>query len=442
MRSLNAFMVYQSVENPRKNRGFSATLCYYYPMYKRNISKVILESLSLNPVVFLSGARQVGKSTLVQSLLPTYSYLLLDEPGILITARTDPQGFVDGLGPKVILDEVQVAPEIISCLKNDVDRKRNPGRFMLTGSANVLVLPKLSESLAGRMDIQRLYPLSQAEILGVEASFIDWLFGPDEPIIQTLPDTAIPELIARGGFPEAVQRSPETRASWFRAYLSSLLQKDVRDLANIRGLVQLPNLVALLAARNASLLNIAELSRSSGLAQSTLSDYLHLLEALFLIVRLPAWSKNLSKRLVKTPKLYLLDTGLNMSFLNVSQDRLSVDPNLVGGLLEQFIVLELYKQLTWSQTQAQLYHFRLHAGQEVDIVLEGPAGEIIGIEIKSRATLDSKDIKGLEALKELTEKKFYRGIILYTGDKVLPFGSRVWAMPVSALWSNLISKRS
>jgi uncharacterized protein len=408
-------------------------------MFQRNLNQTLLDSLGLNPVVFLSGARQVGKSTLVKTLLPDYRYLLLDEPGVLAAAKADPQGFVTALGDKVVLDEVQVVPEILSSLKNEVDRNRNAGRFVLTGSANVLVLPKLAESLAGRMDILRLYPLSQGEISGVNETFIEWLFSGKNPTVQTSARFDHTTAIAKGGFPEAVGRKESERAAWFKAYITSLLQRDVRDLANIRGLVQLPTLLNLLAARNASLLNIAELSRSSGLPQSTLNDYLHLLEALFLVVRVPAWSKNASKRLVKTPKLYLLDTALTLALLNINQERLRLDPTLKGSLLEQFVVLEILKQLTWSKTQAQLYHFRIHTGHEVDMVLEGPAGDLVGIEIKSRATLEANDSKGLEALRELAGKKFVRGVVLYTGDTVLPFGNNLWAMPISSLWSNTLN---
>jgi uncharacterized protein len=415
-------------------------LCYTLLVFNRHLSQPFLESLSLNPVVFVSGARQVGKSTLVKTLLPDYTYVLMDEPSVLANAKNDPQGFVASLGEKVVLDEIQTAPEIISSLKNEVDQKRLSGRFVLTGSANVLVLPKLSESLAGRMDILRLYPLSQGEILSKKDSFIDWLFSENDPVIQTLDTLNLHDLITRGGFPEVVNRSEKNRSEWFRSYVSSLLQRDVRDLANIRGLVQLPNLLSLLAARNASLLNIAELSRSSGLAQTTLSDYLHLLEALFLLIRIPAWSKNISKRLVKTAKVYLLDTALTLSLLNINRDRLQRDPTLMGHLLEQWVTLELLKQLTWSDTRANLYHFRVHAGQEVDIVLEGPAGDIVGIEVKSKASLEPKDTQGLELLKDLSGKTFVRGIVMYSGDKILPLGPDMWAMPLSGLYSEIKSK--
>jgi uncharacterized protein len=404
------------------------------PMYERHIMPVLQAALRRSPVVFLSGARQVGKSTLVQQFLPNYRYILLDDQANLELARRDPKGLIEAYGKNLVIDEVQVAPELLTPIKHEVDRNQGAGRFVLTGSANILVLPSLSESLAGRMEILRLYPLSQGEIEGKPEEFIDWLFGDNRVMVQPLPRPDVITLVLRGGFPRSVTRKAEDRPSWFASYLESVFAKDVRDLSNIRGLVTLPNLMALLAARNASLFNVAELSRSSTLPQSTLTDYLHLLEALFLIRRVPAWSSNLGKRLVKTPKLYMLDSGLAASLLNVDAERLQREPTLFGGLLENFVVMELFKQLTWSKTRAHLYHFRTHTGQEVDIVLEGPAGDVVGLEVKNKVSISAKDFKGLEALKELTGKKFKRGVLFYMGENLLPFGENIWAVPLSGLW--------
>jgi uncharacterized protein len=356
-----------------------------------------------------------------------------DNMDILATAKRDTQVFLKGLR-QVILDEVQLLPELARVIKLEVDKERTPGRFVLTGSASLLTLPQLADALVGRMTVLTLYPFSQGEILGEKEDFIDWLFADKSVKIQTLSVPPIIDYCLRGGFPEIVDATSEVRSSWHQNYVNTLLLRDVRDYANVRGLTELPNVVNMLAARNATLLNIAELSRTLAMPHSTLSNYLDMLEALFLICRVPAWASNLGKRLVKTPKVYMLDSGLAASLLNVDAERLKREPTLFGGLLENFVVMELFKQLSWSKTRAQLYHFRTHTGQEADVVLEGPAGDIAGIEVKNKVSITAKDFKGLEALKELTGKKFKRGVLLYMGEHLLPFGENIWAVPLSGLW--------
>jgi uncharacterized protein len=402
-------------------------------VYKRHLQPRLESALKTSPVIFISGARQVGKSTLVQQLLPNYPYLSFDDPTVLSTAKNDPATFLKGLD-KAILDEVQLLPELARAIKLEVDQKRISGRFVLTGSANLLVLPTLAEALVGRMTILNLYPLSQGELLSKQEGFIDWLFATDEIKIQKLSAAPLVEMVLGGGFPEIVAYSPSEKTIWYQNYVTTLLLRDVRDFANVRGLTEIPQLLSMLATRNATLLNIAELSRTIAMPHSTLSNYLDMLEALFLIRRVPAWSSHLGKRLVKTPKLYLLDSGLAASLLNLDAQRLQREPTLFGHLLENFVVMELYKQLSWSQTQAQLYHYRTHTGQEVDIVLEGPTGDIAGIEVKNKATITAKDFKGLEALKEIAGKKFKRGVLFYSGDTMLPFGKDIWAVPWNGLW--------
>jgi predicted AAA+ superfamily ATPase len=402
-------------------------------VYERYLRPTFEAALKTSPVTFLSGGRQVGKSTLVQTVLPQYQYLTFDNMEILASAKRDPKVFIQGLN-QVILDEVQLLPELARVIKLEVDNKRTPGRFVLTGSASLLTLPQLADALVGRLSVLTLYPLSQGEILGRPEGFVDWLFANNSVNVQKLSLAPIVDYCLRGGFPEIVDASPEVRNLWHHNYVNTLLVRDVRDYANIRGLAELPNVIHMLAARNATLLNVAELSRTLAMPHTTLSNYLDMLEALFLIRRVPAWSSSLGKRLVKTPKLYLLDSGLAASLLNLEAERLHREPTLFGALLENFVMMELYKQLSWSQTRARLYHFRSHTGQEVDTVLEGPAGDIAGIEIKNKASVGVKDFKGLEALKELTGKKFKRGVLLYMGDTLLPFGDNLWAVPLSSLW--------
>ncbi|MFV1959749.1 MAG: ATP-binding protein [Planctomycetota bacterium] len=213
-----------------------------------------------------------------------------------------------------------------------------------------------------------------------------------------------------------------------------MLSRDVRDLARIERLTELPGLLALLAARPMALLNYAELARSAGLAQSTLKRYLALLEGIFLVRTVRPWKRNLGKRLVKRPKILLADSGLAAYLLGIDAARLARDPALAGGLLEAFVAMEITKQTAWSKTAPALYHFRTHADQEVDLVLERRSGEVVGIEVKASSKVGGADLKGLRALADLAGPRFHRGIVLYTGTEVVPFGPRLHALPINALW--------
>lgn len=409
-------------------------------MIQRNITPRLRVALADTPAVLLTGARQTGKSTLVQELAATVHparYLTFDDAGVLAAAQADPAGFLAGLEGAVVLDEVQRAPELFLALKAAVDRDRRPGRFLLTGSANVLLLPRLAETLVGRMEVLTLWPFSQGEIEGLTEGFVDAVFADTLPHLTATRD-GWPELLERmlrGGYPEVLERPTEDRRSaWFGSYITTLLQRDVRDLSHIEGLTAVPRLLALLAARTTALLNFSELSRSIAMPQSTLKRYLALLETTFLVQPLPAWSSNLGKRLVKAPKVILNDTGLITSLLALNRERLTVDRGLAGPLLENFVVMELRKQAAWSRTRTLLFHCRTQTGQEIDVVLEDSAGRLVGIEVKASATVSAHDFKGLHALAEMAGPRFQRGVVLYTGTEPLPFGARFQALPVQALW--------
>ena len=330
-----------------------------------------------------------------------------------------------------IMDEIQKAPALLPAIKLAVDRRREPGRFLLTGSADVLALPRVSESLAGRMEVLTLWPLSQGELAGRRDGCIDALFAAVKPDLDATgePRADVVERALRGGFPEAVaRRDPERRRAWFRSYVTTILERDVRDLAQIEGLTDLPRLLNLLAARSASLLNIAEISRSIGLPHTTLTRYLALLDRAFLVRRIPSWAGNRARRAVKTPRVWIPDTGLLGHLASLTTARVAEEPTTVGPLLETFVASELTKQLGWSRTRAELFHFRTHAGREVDLVLEADDGRLVGIEIKAAATIGSGDFKGLEALHEVAGKRFHRGVVLYTGRETLPFGADLWQL--------------
>jgi uncharacterized protein len=406
-------------------------------LYPRNIATSLLESLQDTPVVLLVGARQTGKSTLVQSLSDVNAsrYINLDDAALQTAAKDDPQGFLKGLTGRVIIDEIQRAPELFLAIKSEVDRNREPGRFLLTGSANVLLLPRLSESLVGRMEIHTLWGLSQGELNGVKEGFISSLFADTFdlskiPPSQSLNKQQAAEIITRGGYPESIRRSAPRRQGFFGGYITTLLQRDIRDLAEIEGLSELPTLLSLLAARTSNLVNYSELSRSSALAQTTLKRYLRLFEASYLTTILPAWASNYSKRLVKSGKLVMCDTGL-ASFL-IASDAIETS-SLFGSLLESFVVMELQKQLGWSRIKPRLFHYRTHSGGEVDIVLER-GQELVAIEVKAKVSLNNKDIAGLKAFAEDSGKRLKRGVILYLGDESVPFSDKLIALPLSSLW--------
>lgn len=400
-----------------------------------------MDALADSPVVLVNGARQTGKTTLVQSLVRDHpaAYYTLDDTNVLSAARSDPQGFLSGLSGPVIIDEVQRAPELFPAIKAAVDRQRTPGRFLLTGSANVLLLPRLSESLAGRMEVLTLWPLAQAEISEGGTNLVDTLFAGHLPASQNLGGGDSADLSRRllgGGYPEPLTRtSPERRRAWFNSYLTTILQRDVRDIANIEGLTDLPRLLTLLASRTGGLLNQADVARAVNLPYTTLLRYLTLLEATFLVQMLPAWSSNLGIRLAKAPKVILCDTGLAASLLGLNTERLAHDGTLRGQLLETFAVMEIRKCVSWSQAQPGLFHWRTAARQEVDLLLEDAAGRIVGIEVKSSATVTASDFKGLRALAEAVGSRFRRGIVLYSGSQVIPFGENLHVVPLSALWS-------
>jgi len=366
-------------------------------------------------------------------------YLTLDDPVVLKAAKSDPAGFINGLQGQVTLDEVQRAPELFLPIKAAVDRNRQPGRFLLTGSADVMLLPGMADSLAGRMEILSLWPLSCAEKVDApEVNRADALFSGDWSALN-VPSCERQALIGQllsGGFPDAVARQLATRrAAWFESYVGAMLQRDVHDLANIEQMTEIPNLLQLLATRSATLLNFAELSRTAGIAQSTLKRYFALLEMLFLVVRLPSWERNPGKRLVKAPKVFLPDSGMLCYFLAATAESLAARPGLPGGIVETWVLSELLKHVAFSSLRLSLWHYRTQTNIEVDFVLENRLGQITGIEVKASATVDGKDFKGLRHLQETESALFQRGIVLYAGREVVPFGDNLWALPLSLWWA-------
>jgi len=421
-------------------------------MFPRHLRYRVELALRDSPVVLIGGARQTGKTTLARELCA--SSVTLDDYSALALARSDPAGFIRGLaapiftnGP-VLIDEVQLAPEIFPAIKAVVDEWRFAGQhpagcFLLTGSANVLLLPKMTESLAGRMEILTLWPLAQAEMEGGCGDLLDLLFAPRDFRARFSPLKRLPggrefilERATRGGYPEAVRRNdPARRKAWFDSYVSTILMRDIRDLASIEASTAMPRLLQLLAARAASLLNLADVGRAANLPYATLTRYVSLLETAFFITTLPAWSDNLSKRLVKAPKLLLNDSGLLANLTGLDQAGLVSQDRVFGAIVENFAVIEFLKMVGWSQVPPRAFHYRTQAGMEIDLLLERADGSLVGIEVKASSTVGPDDFRALKSLASLYPDKWIQGIVLYSGEQVLPFSETLTALPLSALWT-------
>lgn len=406
----------------------------------RRATELVLRALELSPVVLVEGPRQAGKSVLVRDLVGETrpaTYVTLDDALRLASARENPQDFVLSLPDPVVIDEVQRAPEVFLPIKLSVDRDRRPGRFTLTGSANVFLLPKLSDSLAGRMRIVMLWPLSQGEIDGTREHFLDAIFGDARLPLHDGSDSrpAIGQRVVRGGFPEAVALpAGAARDGWMRDYTTTLIERDVRDLAAISERVALPRMLRILAARSGMVLNVADLARATGIARATLDRYLALFARLYVVQLVPAWAGDVARRLVKSPKALFVDSGLAAHLVGLDADRLLADPDRLGPMLETFVGAELLKHIAVHEDRVELMHYRDSHGNEVDWVLEDSEGRLVGVEVKTTVSPSSYDCKGLRAFASSVGRRFHRGILLHTGETAAPMGDGIWALPVSALW--------
>ena len=407
-------------------------------LYPRYAEPRLTEALTDSPVVLIHGPRQCGKTTLARVVGERigYAYISFDDDVARSAAEADPTGFVAELPERVILDEVQRVPALFAALKSIVDRKRVTGRFILTGSANVLLVPKLADSLAGRMQILRLHPLAQCELTRRVPGFLNALFESGFKTRRTERLAGqLAERIAAGGYPAALARpSARRRAAWYRDYLEALVQRDVRDLARISSLDALPRLLALAAAQTARLLNMSDLASPFQLSRPTIRDYVTLLERVFLLETLPPWHSNCLSRLVKTPKLHLGDTGLACALLGADAAALAADRSLLGQLLETFVFQELRRQASWYDEPFAFFHYRDKDGLEVDIVIERGARRLAGVEVKASATVTPADFRGLRKLKEAAGKRFTGGVVLYDGETSASFGEGLYAVPLRALW--------
>ncbi len=404
-------------------------------MIPRLIAPRLGDALADRPVVLVTGPRQSGKTTLVRSI-PGYAYITLDATAPLDAARRDPEGLVAGVREPTVIDEVQRAPGLFRAIKASVDRDRTPGRFILTGSTSAMAVPQASEALAGRMEIITLWPLSFREVAGTSGSVCDMLFDNEDLRLPGGPAVFDPAVaIATGGYPEPLRWSDRRRDAWFRDYVQTVCHRDVTDISDIVATTALPRLLALLASRASGLLNMADVSRAVEIPYATLNRYLALLQAVSLVALTPRWSNNIGLRTVKAPKIALVDTGLASHLLRLDADQVR-SGTLLGPLLENLIVMELRKDAGWSRSHPGIHHYRDETGREVDIVLEGTGGRIVGIEVKASASVTSRDAAGLRMLSERLGNRFHRGVLLYTGEVVVPFAANIHAVPYGALWSS------
>lgn len=405
-------------------------------MYPRFIEQRIKAALSDTRVVLLSGPRQSGKTTLVQALArDKIPFFTLDNATTLDIAQKDPVGFIRDLD-KAVIDEVQRAPDLLLAIKESVDTDGRPGRFLLTGSTNLMTLPRVADSLAGRMEVVRLLPLSQSEILGIRPAFLDRVFDGEVPSVAKLVIADdLTKMILAGGYPEALTRqSLARRQDWYLNYVDSILQRDINEVAQIEQAVKIPRLVQALAHFSSQLVNYSRIGASIDLSHTTTQRYTAILEQLFLIHTLHPWFSNRLKRLTKTPKVHFMDSGLLAALQDLSPEKLRAERRLFGPLLETFVLTELLKLASWSEQRLEFSHFRDKDQHEIDIVLQNRSGQIVGIEVKASATVSYADFSGLRKLAEAYPKRFVLGLVLYDHDKAVPFGERMVAAPISTLW--------
>lgn len=409
--------------------------------HPRYLQQQVLDALSDTPVVCILGPRQVGKTTLARQLQPERSYVSFDDATLLAAARHDPIGFVAGLPEQVTLDEVQRAPELLTAIKLSVDNDRRPGRFILTGSANLLLLPGVQESLAGRMEVIYLHPLSEQEKHHSGHSLLRSILSDQiRPAISGLlpPVAGVAEAVVWGGYPEPNTRTEPRARQWFRQYLNAIIQRDVQDIANIRDGDELLRLLQLIALRTGNLINVSNLAQDTGLQRDTVGRYLSVLERLFLIRTLPAWHRNAARRLIKAPKIHIVDSGLGCALANLKTADWQRPVNAFGGMLESFVVQQLMCQAGWVDHELRFSHYRDKDQLEVDLVIEQD-DHLWGVEIKKAASVQSKDGRGLARLAEQAGRNWRGGILLYTGTNVLPLADlpNTFAVPMDWLWTQV-----
>lgn len=409
-------------------------------MYKRYSANAVKTALADTPVVFIMGPRQSGKTTLAKSLIDdAWEYISLDDPQQLELIRADPSGFIRNLEKEhTVLGEIQRMPELFVRIKQSVDENRKPSRFLLTGSANAMLRPRLTDTLAGRIETVRLPPLSECEIQGTEPSFLRKVLACEAPRTREIRvRNHLLQRVVTGCFPPAVQRASDaTRAAaWNLQYVNDLAMKEVRSFEEVHHPERMLDLLRLIGMQTGQLVNYAELGRKLGLSQGTVNKYLALLEQLFLVEKLPGWHFREDRRLTKSPKMHIVDTGLACAVRNLTREQLVRQPRKFGLLAESFVYSELRKQAAWLQEPLSFFYYRDTNDNEVDVVIESGGGECFAIEMKAAASLTPRDLRGLKHFQEDAGMRFRFGVLLYDGDHTSCFGDNLFAVPTAALWS-------
>ena len=406
-------------------------------MYPRFIEDRIHDALTYTRVVLISGPRQSGKTTLAKQIAGRkIPFLNLDDKTTLDAALADPVGFIRGLD-RAVIDEIQRAPDLLLAIKTSVDADPRPGRFLLTGSANLMTVPRVADSLAGRMKVVRLLPLAQAELKRRPPTFLETAFKGQVPNVSDIVvGTDLIERVLAGGYPEALTRPRwNTRQDWYLDYIEAIVQRDVRDTAQFEKIPLMPRLLRVLAEHSGQLVNYSGFGAPLGMNHPTTRKYTGVFESLFLLHTLQPWFSNVLKRLTKTPKLHFLDAGLLAALKDITPERVGEDKALFGPVLETFVFAELLKLSSWSADRYEFSHFRDKERKEVDIVIEDRRGRVVGIEVKASATVTAGDFAGLRRLSEACGDRFVLGLVLHDHERVVPFGERLVAAPISALWS-------
>jgi uncharacterized protein len=409
------------------------------PMYGRNVHDLVVEALGDTRIVFVAGARQVGKTTLAHEISSgphPMRALTLDDRATRDAAISDPTGFVSGVTAPVLIDEIQRAPDLLLAIKDDVDRDTSPGRYLLTGSTNLLASKRINDALTGRIETVRLWPLSQTEIHGGTVNFIDALRAAAPPTVTGAPigRAALQGYLSAGGYPEARLRHGRRRSRWFENHLATALDRDLRDISDAVKTEAMPGLLRLLASQGANLLSYRAIGTRLDLHHATVKSYVGLLEQMFLVRRLPAWRPGLGAREVQAPKIYIVDTGLMAHLMGAGDERIANDDQATGKIVENFVATELTKHAEWAAETVRLYHYQRER-EDVDVVLEWNDGSIAAIEVKSRATVRQGDWKWVAKLRDQRGDSFRAGVVLYTGEQTIPLGDRLWAVPLSGLWA-------
>lgn len=410
------------------------------PLYPRLIAARIAEAMADTPVVLVAGPRQAGKTTLVRQVAEQgLRYLTLDDELTLLAAKEDPVGMIRSLD-RAVIDEIQRAPQLLLAIKKSVDEDRRPGRFLLTGSANLMALPTVADSLAGRMETLTLLPLSQSELHRSTANWLDAAFaGKLLNVTAPVVGDDLIEIVLRGGYPEAVSRSTaRRRLIWARQYVDAILQRDVRDVASIDKLDQLPRFLRSLAHVSGQMCNYTQLAGQVGLDSKTAARYIGVFEQMYLLKRIEVWAANRLNRVVKTPKLQFVDAGLLASLVELNTAEVLHDRSRFGNVLETFVYAELLKHTTTAEGDYRLLYYRDLDKFEVDLVIENAAGQLIGVEVKASATVKESDLRGLKKLASVAGNQFKMGVLLYDGTETMPLGDGLWAAPLSSLWGHIL----